>query len=154
LAVPLLEETLKVKKAKLGVDHPDTLSGMNNLAEAYRAAGKMDLSLELFQESLRLTKTKLGNDHPYTLVVMHNLGTVHKVDGHLDQALPLLLASAVGMEKLHFQYQYADQIVADLFDCYEQMKQFDKAEIWERKSLAIVKERSGMGSVPYARALA
>ena len=42
-ALPLLEETLRLKKAKLGSDHPDTLVQMNNLAVAYFAAGKRDL---------------------------------------------------------------------------------------------------------------
>ena len=36
LALPLFEETLKLTKAKLGPDHPDTLISMNNLAVAYR----------------------------------------------------------------------------------------------------------------------
>ena len=35
LALPLFEETLKLQKAKLGPDHPDTLTSMNNLAVAY-----------------------------------------------------------------------------------------------------------------------
>jgi eukaryotic-like serine/threonine-protein kinase len=32
LALPLFEETLKLSKAKLGPEHPDTLHSMNNLA--------------------------------------------------------------------------------------------------------------------------
>ena len=33
-ALKLHEETLALRKAKLGPDHPDTLSSMNNLATA------------------------------------------------------------------------------------------------------------------------
>ena len=36
---PLREETLKLRKAKLGPDHPDTLASMNNLADSYVTAG-------------------------------------------------------------------------------------------------------------------
>ena len=39
-------------KAKLGPDHPDTLTSMNNLAAGYQAAGKLDLALPLFEETL------------------------------------------------------------------------------------------------------
>ena len=39
LALPLLEETLKLQKAKLGPDHPDTLTSLNNLAVAYQTPG-------------------------------------------------------------------------------------------------------------------
>ena len=35
-AIPMLEETLKLRTAKLGPDHPDTLASRNNLAVAYR----------------------------------------------------------------------------------------------------------------------
>ena len=52
-ALPLFEETLKLTKAKLGPDHPDTLTSMNNLAAGYRDAGKLDLALPLFEETLR-----------------------------------------------------------------------------------------------------
>ena len=39
-ALPLMEETLKLLKAKLGPDHPDTLTSMNNLALGYQDAGQ------------------------------------------------------------------------------------------------------------------
>ena len=64
LALPLFEETLKLRKAKLGPEHPDTLTSMNNLAAAYQAAGKLDLALPLFEETLKLSKAKLGPEHP------------------------------------------------------------------------------------------
>ena len=32
LALPLFEETVQLRKAKLGADHPDTLNSMNSLA--------------------------------------------------------------------------------------------------------------------------
>ena len=39
LALPLFEETLRIRKAKLGAEHLDTLQNMNNLAGAYWAVG-------------------------------------------------------------------------------------------------------------------
>ena len=76
LAVPLFEETLKLKKAKLGPDHPSTLLSMNNLAIAYHDAGKLDLPLPLFEETLKLRKAKLGPDHPDTANTMASLGSL------------------------------------------------------------------------------
>ena len=64
LALPLFEETLKLRKAKLGLDHPHTLTSMNNLAVTYQAAGKADLALPLYEKTLKLVKAKLGPDHP------------------------------------------------------------------------------------------
>ena len=51
LALPLLEETLALEKAKLGPDHPDTLATMNNLATSYQDAGQLDRALPLLEET-------------------------------------------------------------------------------------------------------
>jgi tetratricopeptide (TPR) repeat protein len=90
LALPLLEETLKLMKAKLGADHPDTLASMASLAVGYHSVGKLDLALPLYEETLKLTKAKLGADHPHTLTSMNNLATSYRAAGKLDLALPLL----------------------------------------------------------------
>jgi tetratricopeptide (TPR) repeat protein len=89
LALPLFEETLKLQKAKLGPDHPDTLTTMNNLALAYKVAGKLDLALPLYEETLKIQKAKLGPDHPHTLTSVGNLAKAYQAAGKLDLALPL-----------------------------------------------------------------
>ncbi len=53
LALPLFEESLRLKKAKLGPDHPDTLTSMNNLAAAYWRMKQLDKSIPLFEETLK-----------------------------------------------------------------------------------------------------
>ena len=50
-ALPLLEETLKLRKAKLGPDHPDTLTSMNYVAAGYHAVGRLDLAVPLLEEA-------------------------------------------------------------------------------------------------------
>jgi tetratricopeptide (TPR) repeat protein len=154
LALPLYEETLKLQKAKLGPDHPNTLISMSNLACAYQDAGKLDLALPLFEETLKLSKAKLGPDHPHTLASMNNLATGYHAVGKLALALPLFQDAAVGVEKRRFQHAQARPFVRNLIDCFEDLKQFDQAETWQRKLLAVVKERSGADSVPYAGELA
>jgi tetratricopeptide (TPR) repeat protein len=62
---------------------------MNNLAGAYKSAGKLDLALPLFEETLKLHKAKLGPKHPSTLISMNNLAGAYKSAGKLDLALPL-----------------------------------------------------------------
>jgi tRNA A-37 threonylcarbamoyl transferase component Bud32 len=154
LALPLYVETLKLQKAKLGTDHPDTLRSLSNLALGYRAAGQLDRALPLLEETLRLRKAKLGADHPETLTSMNNLALGYRDAGNLDRALPLLQDAAAGIEKLRFQHQYAGGIVSNLIGFHERLKQFDQAEAWRRKWLAVVKERFGPDSVPYAGELA
>ena len=154
LALPLHEESLKLKKAKLGADHSETLTSMGNLGNGYRAAGKLDQALPLLEETLKLVRTKLGADHSYALTSMNNLALGYQDAGKLDLALPLFQEAVASIEKLRFQHLHAGLIVPNLIACHEQLKQFDQAETWRRKWLAVVKERSGADSAAYAVELA
>jgi tetratricopeptide (TPR) repeat protein len=89
-ALPLIEETLRLTKAKLGPDHPQTLTSMNNLASAYWSAHQLDKSVPLFEETLKVQQRKLGRQHPDTQHTVANLGVNYKDAGRLSEALPLL----------------------------------------------------------------
>ena len=52
LALPLFEETLKAIKAKLGPDHPNTLTTMNSLGDGYIRAGQAAKAEPLLRECL------------------------------------------------------------------------------------------------------
>ena len=89
-ALKLREETLALQKAKLGPDHPDTLTSMNNLANSYAALGRHAEALKLHEETLALQKTKLGPDHPDTLKSMNNLAGSNLAAGRPREARSLL----------------------------------------------------------------
>jgi serine/threonine protein kinase/tetratricopeptide (TPR) repeat protein len=89
LAIEVLGKAWNTRKAKLGLDHPDTLTNMDNLAGGYHAAGKLDKALPLLEEVLKLTKAKLGPDHPNTLTSMNNLAAGYQTVGQWDKALSL-----------------------------------------------------------------
>jgi RNA polymerase sigma factor (sigma-70 family) len=89
-ALKLHEETLRLRKTKLGPDHPDTLASMHNLANSYAELGRHAEALKLREETLRLQKAKLGPDHPDTLASMHNLANsyadpVRRAEGQSDK---------------------------------------------------------------------
>ena len=88
-ALKLYEETLALQKAKLGPDHPDTLTSMNNLANSYADLGRHADALKLHEETLALRKAKLGPDHPDTLTSMNNLAISYDALGRHADALKL-----------------------------------------------------------------
>jgi tetratricopeptide (TPR) repeat protein len=100
LAVPLFEETLKLKRAKLGPDHPHTLTNMDKLALAYQAAGKPGLALPLFEETLKLKKAKLGPDHPDAAWTMSSLGLLLVEKRLFTEAEPVIRECLAIREKL------------------------------------------------------
>src|SRR5258708_14818725 len=66
LALPLLEEALKLSRVTLGPEHPQTLTIMNTLGDAYRIVNSLDLDLPHLPMSLALLKSNLSLDHPDT----------------------------------------------------------------------------------------
>ena len=57
----------------LGREHPDTLSGMNNLAETFDRLGRHPEAVKLHEETLALRQSVLGRDHPATISTMRQL---------------------------------------------------------------------------------
>jgi tetratricopeptide (TPR) repeat protein len=113
LALPLFEETLKHQKAKLGPEHPHTLTSMYNLADGYYAARKLDLALPLFEETLKLQKAKLGLEHPHTLMTMNNLGRAYWSTKQLDKSIPLFEETLKLTEK-KLGREHPDTLIAKL----------------------------------------
>ncbi len=88
-ALPLLEKALQLRTEALGEKHPDTLTSLNNLAEAYVAIGRPAEALALHEKALWLRTEILGEKHPITLVSLDNLAKVYDALGRHVEALPL-----------------------------------------------------------------
>ncbi len=88
-SIRLQEDALTSRKAKLGPDHPDTLSSMNNLALAYMASGRLKDALPLMEETLKRKRARLGRDHPNTLTSMNNLADAYSNADRVAEAIPL-----------------------------------------------------------------
>jgi tetratricopeptide (TPR) repeat protein len=88
-AIPLLERTLADRERVLGADHPETLGSRNNLADAYREAGRLDDAVALHQQTLADYERVLGADHPGTLLSRNNLAVAYREAGRLDDAIRL-----------------------------------------------------------------
>jgi hypothetical protein len=58
---------IETRKKKLGADHPDTLTSMNNLAFTWKSQGRNIEAFRLMSECYRLRKQKIGADHPNTI---------------------------------------------------------------------------------------
>ena len=97
-ALPLMEEVLKLRKSKLGADHPDTLTSMGNLANRYSEAERREEALKLTEKVVALQKSKFGPDHPDTSMSMGNLAIQYSKAGRRAKALQLA-AEVAAMRK-------------------------------------------------------
>jgi len=58
---------MEIHKKKLGADHPDTLTSMNNLAFTWKGQGRVTEAIELVERCAQLRAKVLGAEHPRTL---------------------------------------------------------------------------------------
>ena len=72
---PLLADQERVR----GPDHPSTLNSRNNLALAYRVAGRAAEAIPLYERTLADRERVLGPDHPDTLTSRNNLAVAYRV---------------------------------------------------------------------------
>ena len=128
-ALKRYEETLALRKAKLGPDHPDTLMSMNDLASSYSALGRHAEALKLYEETLALRKAKLGPDHPDTLVTMNMLADAYRRAGRYAEADPFSReALAIGLKKLSAEIPASDwQRLHERGELYARGGQWQKA---------------------------
>jgi serine/threonine protein kinase len=90
-AVTVLTKARHTLEKLLGANHADTLTILNDLAEAYRLAGKLGAALQLHRETLDKRKATLGLDHHDTLASMNCLAVAYGDAGKFELALPLCL---------------------------------------------------------------
>ena len=88
LALTLSESVTQAGEA-LGSGHPDALASRNNLAGAYRKAGRLDEAIPLYEQTLKDRTRILGHHHPDALASRNNLAGAYRKAGRLDEAIPL-----------------------------------------------------------------
>jgi len=152
-AIQIFENVRAVRTEKLGPDHPDTMTTIHNLALAYRDTQKLPEAIRLFEQVRDADLARFGPDHPNTLTTMASLAKCYQSVGRLPEALTHFDRALTGLEKLRFQHQYAGPMLNVAVSCYEQANDFEKAETWRRKWLAVVKQKSGKDLPAYAAAL-
>jgi hypothetical protein len=72
----LHERALAIYEARLGAEHPDTATSLNNLALVLRDQGDLDGARPLHERALAIREARLGPDHPETAKSRRNLAAV------------------------------------------------------------------------------
>jgi eukaryotic-like serine/threonine-protein kinase len=89
LALEVLQKARDAQIARLGPDHPGTLTTLNNLAIAYYTVGKFPEAIALFERVRDARITKLGPDHSDTLGTLNSLGLAYYAVGKFPEAIAL-----------------------------------------------------------------
>ena len=91
LAEPWYQQCVLVVRSRLGENHPDIASSLNNLAGLYLNQGKYEAAEPLFQQALELTKQLQGVNHPHVAISLNNLANLYYSQGKYEAAEPLYI---------------------------------------------------------------
>lgn len=93
-----------------GDEHPDTLSGMANLASTYTLQGQWLDAAALEETVVKLRTRKIGAEHPDTLRAMHKLALTY------EQLMELQSAEALELEVLSTRMKVLGHTHPDTLD--------------------------------------
>ena len=99
-AIPLYRGALADCERVRGADHPSTLRSRNNLAMAYRAAGRTAEAIPLLERALADCERVLGTDRPDTRATRNNLAMAYRAAGRKAEAIPLLERALADRERM------------------------------------------------------
>ncbi|KIJ93512.1 hypothetical protein K443DRAFT_12821, partial [Laccaria amethystina LaAM-08-1] len=128
LEIKVLDERNKI----LGVEHPDTMFAMANLATTYQNLGKYTEAEKLGIQVLDARKRILGVEHPDTIFAMANLATTYQYLGKYTEAEKLEIQVLDARYRI-LGVEHPDTIfaMADLATTYQYMGKYTEAENME-----------------------
>ena len=121
----------------LGSHHPSILSPRHNLADAYRASGRLDQAIPLYKQTLEDSTRILGPDHPSTLTSRDDLADAYRDAGRFDEAIILYEQVFSGRSRvLGPDHRSTLTTCDDLADTYWEAGRFDEAITLKKQILA------------------
>ena len=126
-ALPLLEENYRLRKDKLGLEHPRTLETMGAMGVCLFQLRRFQEAETVFVELVPLLKRVLGDDHVLTSTAIYNLAMQYKALGKYDLAIPwfeeaLKLRTAVPVINNDLVFMTRNQLAFTYVDAHKPAK--------------------------------
>ena len=128
-AETLENRVLDTRNQILGVEHPDTIRAIGNLATTYHSLGKYTEAEKLEMQVLEASNRILGVEHPDTIKAMANLAATYQKLGKYTEAEKLEIQVLDARNRI-FGVEHPDTIhaMANLAATYQYLGQYTKAE--------------------------
>jgi tetratricopeptide (TPR) repeat protein len=145
IAVDFQKQAERLLNEVFGLDHPDTLTTMSNLATTYWDQGRLKEAELLEAQVLEKRKTMFGLDHPNTLTTMANLATTYWDQGRLKEA-ELLDTQVLEKQKTVLGLDHPNTLttMANLAITYGNQGRLKEAELLEAQVLEKRKTMFGL----------
>ncbi|WP_334973832.1 FxSxx-COOH system tetratricopeptide repeat protein [Nostoc sp.] len=137
-AAPWFEQCLKIAQKRLGDEHPNVATSLNNLANLYRYQGRYSKAEPLLQQSLALWQRLLGFNHPSIGASLNNLANLYRSQGRYSEAEPLYLqALELYHRLLGAEHLSVATTLNNLAGLYESQGRYSEAEPLFQLALAL-----------------
>ena len=135
---------MQLRKQLQGVNHPDTATSLNNLAQLYSFQGKYEEAEPLYIQALQLRKQLQGVNHPDTATSLNNLAQLYSFQGKYEEAEPLYI-QALQLRKQLQGVNHPDTATSlnNLASLYESQGKYEEAERLYIQALDIVERVLG-----------
>ncbi|MEY4807042.1 MAG: hypothetical protein RLZZ206_1431 [Cyanobacteriota bacterium] len=81
---------LELSELRLGPNHPDAATALNNLAQLLKVTNRLAEAEPLMRRALAIDEASYGNDHPNTAIRLNNLAGLLMDTNRLEEAEPLM----------------------------------------------------------------
>src|SRR3954447_3261085 len=83
-----IERALEIKEKKLGSQHPDVATTLNNLAQLYTNEKRFADAEPLERRALEIGEKTRGAHHPRTAIYINNLAGIYGAEAKFSDAEP------------------------------------------------------------------
>ncbi|MEH2391582.1 MAG: tetratricopeptide repeat protein [Nostoc sp.] len=129
---------IEVAENRLGLEHPDVATSLNNLAELYGFTGWYSEAEPLYQQALLLRKRLLGDNHPDVATSLNNLAGLYKFTRRYSEAKPLF-EEALALSKRLLGDNHPNVVTSlnNLAALYHSIGRYSEAEPLYQQALSL-----------------
>lgn len=146
-AIAAFERALQILEKRLGKNHPDVATALNNLALLHYSRGNYDAAEPLYKRSLTIDEQTLGIDHAGVATDLNNLALLYKKKGNLEEAEPLL-RRAMEIKEKNFDPGHPSLVTGlrNYASLLRSLGREEEADIFERRATVLPPSRTGIAA--------
>lgn len=146
-AVAAFERALQILEKRLGKNHPDVATALNNLALLHYSRGNYDAAEPLYKRSLMIDEQTLGVDHAGVATDLNNLALLYKKKGNLEEAEPLL-RRAMEIKEKNFDPGHPSLVTGlrNYASLLRSLGREEEADVFERRATVLPPSRTGIAA--------
>ena len=142
-ALPLIRQSLEIRRSVLGGEHPDTALSLDHLARVHELKGEYEPAEGYYLEALAIQRRVHGDDHREVAQALNNLGALLYSRSRFDEAEPMLTRALELDRRALGRHANVANALTNLAMLKERTARHPEAEAHMREAISIYEETVG-----------